>query len=187
MNTIKKIWDWLNNSIEILVGILFGAIIIVIAIEVIARYVLHLSMMWTEEMARYLLVLVSVIGVASVSRTGDHIGVFFIRDNLKGKTKAALYIFNIFLTILFLSVMIYATYMAYIKGYNNRGTLIRWFKTRWLYLGMGIGCIFMLIYAIRDLCHSIYAFVKNIPITSEGLSSPFPNGIDVDSEKDTQE
>lgn len=175
--TMKKAWDVFNKLLESMVSILFSAIIVVVFIEVICRYVLQAPAMWTEEIARYLLVLVTVLGVGKVSRTGDHLGVFFIRDNLKGRVKTALYIFNILVTIVFLLIMTYAVGKAYIQNYDLTGVLVLWFKLRWLYLGMGIGCVMMLVYAIRDLGQACVAFVKNIPIEADGYSAPFPNGI----------
>ena len=174
---MKKAWDALNKVTELVVAILFFAIITVVFIEVVSRYVLEAPAMWTEEIARYLLVLVTMLGVGKVSKHGDHLGVFFIRDNLKGRVKAALYIFNILVSIFFMVFMIYAISRAYIQNYDLTGVLVLWFKLRWLYLGMEFGCILMLVYAIRDLIEACIAFVKNIPIEADGYSAPFPNGI----------
>ena len=173
---MRKAWEILNYLLEIVVGCLFGVLILVVFAEVIGRYVLQIPMMWTEELARYLLILVTVLGIGKVSKTGDHLGVFFIRDRLKGRVKATVYIFNILVSILFTIVMIYATYRAYIQNYDTRGTLLLWFRVRWLYLAMDFGCVLMLVYFVRDLIYASKALLENVAIHADGYSSPFPVG-----------
>ncbi len=60
-------------------GILvFWVLAIVVFLQFFTRYVLNNSLAWTEEVARYLLILVCFLGSVSVVRRGTHIMLEFV-------------------------------------------------------------------------------------------------------------
>ncbi len=58
--------DWL-------VLIIFWALCIVVFLQFFSRYALNAAIIWTEEMARYLLIAVGFLGSAIAARKGAHI------------------------------------------------------------------------------------------------------------------
>jgi TRAP-type C4-dicarboxylate transport system permease small subunit len=61
----------LRWSDALVFGILFG----VVFLQFFTRYVLNNSLGWTEEIARYLLILVTFVGSVTAMRKGSHIAV----------------------------------------------------------------------------------------------------------------
>lgn len=60
--------------------ITFWLLAIIVFLQFFTRYVLNDSLAWTEEIARYVLILVAFTGAVSVSRKGSHIFLeFFYR------------------------------------------------------------------------------------------------------------
>ncbi len=58
--------------------IMFWVLAIVVFMQFFTRYVLNDSLAWTEEVARYLLVLVAFLGSVSAVRRGSHIMLEFL-------------------------------------------------------------------------------------------------------------
>lgn len=60
--------------------IVFWALAVIVFLQFFTRYVLNDSLAWTEEIARYVLILVAFFGAVTVTRKGTHIFLeFFYR------------------------------------------------------------------------------------------------------------
>lgn len=146
-----------------------------IVLQVIARYVLHIAIPWTEEMSRYLIVLVGFAGGVLVSRRGEHLGAYFLRDQMKGRVKSGLYIVNSVICTIYFFATGYGAWIMFGKMSPRMTTsTVEWMQIRWLYIFLVIGSFGMMAYAIRDVAHSIHAYRNRIEITRAGRSSPFP-------------
>ena len=60
--------DWLGFAI-------FWAMAVIVFLQFFTRYVMNDSFAWTEEIARYLLMIVTFVGAATAFRRGTHISV----------------------------------------------------------------------------------------------------------------
>ncbi len=75
-----KISDWLNRLCEIALIVILSAMAVVVFLQVLFRYVLHLPLFWTEEFARYCLVWASLLGAAVALKRQEHIAVTFFLE-----------------------------------------------------------------------------------------------------------
>ena len=64
----------LNKVIEVCCAALAAAMILIIWFGVIERYVFHLGMTWTEELARYVMIWTALLAVPACAYRREHIG-----------------------------------------------------------------------------------------------------------------
>jgi len=72
---------------DALVFAIFWALFAVVALQFWTRYVLNNSVGWTEEIARYLLILVTFVGSVTAMRKGSHIAVEVMLVYLPARAK----------------------------------------------------------------------------------------------------
>lgn len=75
MKGVKAVLDRLQRVTEYICYGLVGAMVIVVFAQVVCRFVLRASLPWSEEMSRYMMVWISMLGASIGLRQGAHIGV----------------------------------------------------------------------------------------------------------------
>ncbi len=73
METVRTVKRILDKTVLAVTSVLFVVMIVIVFGQVIARYVLHNSLSWSEEIARYLLVWVVFLSAGYVLGQGSHI------------------------------------------------------------------------------------------------------------------
>ncbi len=82
MNAIERLLD------RVLLA-MFAVMVAVTVWQVFARYVLQAPTIWSEELARFLMVWVTMLGSAYVIRTGEHVSVTVFIDLLPRRARLA--------------------------------------------------------------------------------------------------
>lgn len=163
----KKINDFCST-------VLLTTCIICIIIQIIARYVLRLSLPWTEETARYCLVAVTFTGSAAACTEGEHLGAFFLRDMTKGRLKGAMLLFNNIVCVAFELFLIVGSYKMFFVTAGIPAVTIPLVKVNWLYVVMGLASLIMLWCSIIDVYYSLRIVrTGDAEGLKDGLSSPF--------------
>lgn len=107
MKNITKILDIVLKNALI---ILMTALVVSVSWQVVSRYVFASPSSWTEEVARFLLIWVGVLGAAYAFRTGVHLGLDVLPKKLEGASAQALKLFTL------LAVMVFAVAVLIIGG-----------------------------------------------------------------------
>jgi len=98
MKSITRILDViLPKALILLMLLLVGAVLW----QVISRYVFGSPSSWTEEMARFLLIWIALLGAAYAFRSGMHLALDVLPRKLEGKSARMLKLFTIFMVVLF--------------------------------------------------------------------------------------
>lgn len=100
-----KISDWLNRLCEIALIFILAAMALVVFLQVLFRYVLHLPLFWTEEFARYCLVWASLLGAGIALKRHQHIAVTFFLERFPQRLSGILSIAGSISVVLILVVM----------------------------------------------------------------------------------
>lgn len=92
--SVRQVADRTATALERLLDALVGAMILVMTVAIIwqvfARYVLDAAPGWSEELSRYLMMWVTLLGGAAVLRSGGHISVTALFDWLPRRMHPAL-------------------------------------------------------------------------------------------------
>lgn len=78
-----------------LIAVLFTLLILVCFLQVLFRFVLSLPLAWTEELSRYLFILLVYVGASAAAGEGKHVRVEIIDSVLPAKATKALNIIGI--------------------------------------------------------------------------------------------
>lgn len=115
----SKFLDGLESVEKVFLVVTAAIMVIVIAYQVVLRYVFHASNAWSEELARYLFIYDVFIGSAIALRRNSHLQVDVFLNLMKERTK---YIYTIVVTllgILFLAVLfVYSISLCKISAVN---------------------------------------------------------------------
>ncbi|WP_372805914.1 TRAP transporter small permease [Pontiella sp.] len=140
---------------------------------VFSRYVLGEQTKWTEELARFLLIWVSLLGGAVAFGLKGHLGVdYFVGKFESGAQRLMAVVVH--LVVLFFAVAIFvyggSRVVADALAMEQMTPALGW-KMGYVYLALPIAGIFMVIYAIENLVETI-----------AGTQEPLLDAADFDAE-----
>jgi TRAP-type C4-dicarboxylate transport system permease small subunit len=102
------------------IGLLFGAVIVVITAQVFWRYALTNPLLWTEELARILFVWMTFLGAALLLRDAAHIRVTLLIDQLSARCRRRIELLQLALTLAFLVYLVYIGFRWVAANSNAR-------------------------------------------------------------------
>ena len=139
--------DAMNKVFGYFLAFVLAFMIVIIFWQVIARYVVGSSLSWSEELSRFLMIFLVLIGSSIALRDGKLIAVEVVQDALKGNAKKCLKIIAQLISIVFYVILIkYGMEVA--NSFGNQvapGTRISMY---FIYLSLPIGGLLLLMNSI---------------------------------------
>ena len=166
----------LFNSIYDTIGLLFLiGLILCCWLQVVARFMDSITIVWTDELAGYMMVGCCFFGSGTCARYGGHLGAYFLRDRVKGRKLGVLLLFNALVVIAVLVTFCFGVLDEIELVGSNTAVSMPWLSQTWLYIPLGIGSIYMICYQIRDVVMALKV-IKTGDTSGycNGYSSPFP-------------
>lgn len=133
----------LNRFVEILVGMGYGLLVVLIGAAVFFRYVVNDSIVWAEELARYLFVWITFLGAALGVGRNVHIGVDFFSSRLHGRMQHLLALATYLAIAIFLVVLFYCGMELSLFGLRSSSMLLG-VPMFFVYIAVPIGSFVML-------------------------------------------
>lgn len=75
MDFVVAVSRFVNRIVETSVFAMLCVMVVVVSAGVVFRYVLNTALVWSDELARYLLVWISFLGASMATYRGVHIGI----------------------------------------------------------------------------------------------------------------
>ena len=144
MNTLKKIDNIVCKTEAATACIILVIIVLVGAAQIFFRYVLKSSLIWSEELMRYMFVWLSFITASIAVREHKHISVDFVTTYMPAKVNRVFYIISRILMLAYFYFMIPAGIELCIKTAHAKSTIlpITW---NYVYAALPVGMVLMLI------------------------------------------
>ena len=112
-------------------GIFF--MFLLVAIDVTLRYLFKTSLLLGDEVAAYLLVLVTFIGLAYTLRADAHIKVEVVSRHLSQKTRKLADLATGLLSLMASSILCYRSFVMFIESYQMHRISVTYFETpQWI-------------------------------------------------------
>ena len=143
--------DWIDRLsyqadrlARFLVALMMAVMSAVVLFGVFNRFIFKIPISWTEEIAKYLLIWISMIGSSIAVRIGAHVGVGMIVTKLKESPRNIVSWVNQLIIVGFVVVLIYLGMKVSFKELHTFGYSTR-IPMFWPYLAIPVGCFMILI------------------------------------------
>ncbi len=140
----------------------FGAMTVIIFLQVLFRYVLEFSLSWSEELARYLFVWLTFLGAGVAMRDGSHIEVSLVADLVKPKRpRELLRLLANLLGIVFLYVLMTRglDVATRVFALGQVSPTMEFLPIGFNYLAIPIGCFFMILILLEQAYATCLAII----------------------------
>ena len=156
MPFLTKTVDVIDFIVTAVIAFFLAATVILIGAQVFSRYVLDFTTSWTEEIARFANVWITILGACAAIRVRAHISLDYSETFLTGKWRKAVRIFNA------LAILIYFALLG-IAGYYMTMILV---ASNQIATGTGIPLAYpysiLAVSGILGILYSLEALLKDI-------------------------
>lgn len=152
---VKKLFDKIEKGIMIALSIMFLVMVVAIFLQVIMRYVFNDANAWSEELARYTFVWLTLLGGAVAVRKGTHMKVDYFINLMPKKLVNVFNVFTNAVLILFFLVIIKYGFDLVAITFKQKSAGLG-IPMAFPYLALPVGAILMLMFTIESY------FVKDI-------------------------
>ncbi len=163
LNTILKVKKLLVKGLEFTVIFVTGFLVVDVVWGVFTRYVMGHQSPWTEELARMLLIWVSLLGASIGFIRRSHLGVDYFVGKLSDRWQ------TIGELIIYLLVAFFASVVLIYGGYrlvsstlqNGQPSPALKIEMGYVYLAVPISGFFIMIFSIETMYEKIVLLLKN--------------------------
>lgn len=138
--------DRVNLIINYIAGLLLLSMSVIMLLQISVRSILprigiSMSLPWTEELPRFLLVWFIFLGAAVAARAGDLIAVEALTNILKERASKLVRCFALVATIGFLAFLVWCG-MRWVSFGQGETSLALGIRMSWVYLSLPVGAFF---------------------------------------------
>jgi TRAP-type C4-dicarboxylate transport system permease small subunit len=141
---------WIDRGLEAAGLIAFVAMMLATLLQVAARY-LHISIDWTEELARILFLAAIMLGIAIAIRRRQHIVVDFVYAAASPRTRAVLSVGFDIATLVLLIVWLRGAWRLMELNAGTTFVTVPWLAVSSLYGIEALGVALMILFVLVDL------------------------------------
>lgn len=145
LSTLYKVDNWLATFIKIICAILMIAIVLVVTINVITRFVFFNPLNFGSGLSKYLMIWIAFLGIGLAAQNGEHIAVDMFLRKLKGKSETFLLIIINVVVSIFLIFVIYYGFIYAISGSDSYDPLVFDLNMMIPYSALPIGAVYTFI------------------------------------------
>ena len=145
-----KIFIALKHPLETVICMLLLAMTFVVFGQVIARYVLQTPLSWSEEMARFMLMWLSMLSAAYGFKTKSHFALKLLVGRFSGTLQKIIELIVHLLVILFFAILLYFS-VVFVIGVKGHTAPALGISMQIPYASVVVGCILILYESLRSM------------------------------------
>lgn len=145
----RKLAESLRQPLELSLCVILVAIVLVTFAQVLFRYIFHLSLAWSEELARYLFLWLAALAAAYAFKTKSHFALRFLVDRLGNKLQNLMGTVVVLLVSGFLAIFIWKS-LEYTIGMAKQVSPSIQMSMAIPYSSVVVGGVLMLYYVLRN-------------------------------------
>jgi len=151
---LKKISDNTNRIIELICICIFSLLLISADIQVFTRYIMNSSLSWTEEIARFAFIWLTMLGASIALKNQSHAVISIVLDHMPKKIRKGLNIIIDLLILFFCVIMIIQGIRMAILTKDQPSPAVH-IPMAYIYISVSIGGLSMFFYKLWDLYRHI--------------------------------
>ena len=147
---MQRILDFVDSVLQKIVIGTMAFMLFFTFIQVVARYLFQSSLVFSEELSRYLFVWTVFLGLPVVAKRGGHMAVTAVSGKLRGHAARIVSVAAYVVSIAFMILMIVQG-VGMVERTSQQLSPAMEIRMSLVYLAMPIGCFFMAVRMIADL------------------------------------
>ena len=151
---METIISKINKYVEIALGIIMSSVVILTSVEVFLRYIFGKSLLWSNELNRFLFIWLVFLGASVGCYNGSHLCMDVFLTKIRGKNR------RILNTIISLSTLIIIFIMIVYGFYITKKTMIQIYPV--LKIPMGYAYLSIPVSSCLMFIYTIFNSIKNI-------------------------
>jgi TRAP-type C4-dicarboxylate transport system permease small subunit len=155
----KKILD---KSLELLVTISMGVLVVDVVWQVFTRYILRNPSSWTEELATFLVIWVGLLGSSVALNRGAHLGIDYLVMKLSPRKYlyASLFVFAMVAMFSLLVMVVGGSQLVLRVLATKQVSPALGLKMGYVYLAIPISGFFLVLYSIELLAETLATIIR---------------------------
>jgi TRAP-type C4-dicarboxylate transport system permease small subunit len=159
---VSKLFAWIDRAIEVLVALLFIAILIAGTAQIFNRFVLNSSLSWSEEFQKFGHIWIVFLAIPIAHRRGLHIHMDIIRRHFVGMAGST---FDLLVELLWLGFGVMLMLLSYqvslvAARQTSPGLEV---PMSFPYYGMVLGGLYLAFVAVRRLADLARRSARQVP------------------------
>lgn len=151
---MSKLLDNVFKVIDVFTGILTGAMVLFVFLNVVLRMVFNSGLTWSEELSRYLFVSVTYIGAISAMRANAHMTVDILISKVRPQLQMLFYVITQALIAVLMVILVHGSYNMVMQNTASRTAALGIPYALLYSLGIITG-IAICVLAIANICYAI--------------------------------
>ncbi|MFC5973573.1 TRAP transporter small permease [Halomarina salina] len=149
--TSYNILGKVHTALEIIGVLLVGVIGVTVTLRIASRPLEFLpDLLWTGEIARYCLVILTIVGIPYAMRTNDHISIRPLLKSLSGNYQSVLFMVTNVLVLAFCLFIAYSSYVVAGRTLGNPLPTVRWLNYGYVNIIMAVMFLLTAAYTAAD-------------------------------------
>jgi len=136
---------------------LMGGMTTAIVLAIISRFIVKVSMPWTEEVARYLMIWAAFIGGSLGLKRGVHVGIVFVVNRIPWNLRRWVSLVAKLSVLFFFIVVILEGFRMTMFVSTQLSPVLR-ISMAWVYSALPVGGILLLFYTVQPLFEDLKNF-----------------------------